>query len=155
MTSKRKQNQVLPHALTEMEYNPREPKNPTNKACETEAVKVSSSNIHMNKSAEAYESLPPKESDQKYTVEELNLRHQLGSAPDVADNAGANELGSRKMNLEDDYNLTMVVSDENANEEKSVLVSSDDNGKICTSSGRIQLGSDNPSGLTSFDNIII
>ena len=108
----------------------------------------------MNKSAEAYESLPPKESDQKYTVEEINLRHQLGSAPDVADNAVANELGSGKVSPEKDYDLTMVVSDENMHARKSGLVSSDDNGKICASSGRIQLGSDHPSGMTLFDNII-
>ena len=42
----------------------------------------------------------------------------MGPAPEVADNTGANELGSQKMNLEDDYNLTMVVSDKNANAEK-------------------------------------
>ena len=80
----------------------------TNKTRETEAVKVSSPNIHMNKITEAYGSLPPKESDQKYVVEGISLRHQLGSAPDVADNPIANELGSRKVNLKNDNDPTMV-----------------------------------------------
>ena len=105
------------HALTEMEHSPREPKKLPNKARETEAVKVNSSNIHMNKSAEAHESLPPKESDQEYIVEEISLRHQLGSAPDVTDNANASEIGSGKVYLEDDYDPTMVARDENKNAE--------------------------------------
>ena len=48
----------------------------------------------MNKHAETYRSFPSKESDQKYIVEEISLRHQLDSAPDVADNAIANEIRS-------------------------------------------------------------
>ena len=103
------------HALTEMEYNPRDPEHLPNKDCETEAVKLNSSNIHMNKFAEAHESLPPKESDQEHIVEEISLRHQLGSAPDVTDNANASEIGSGKVNLEDDHDPTIVTMDENKN----------------------------------------
>ena len=98
--------------------------------------------------------LPSKESDQKYIVEEISLRHQLCLAPDAADNAIANELGSGKVSLEDDFDPTMVVSDENIHAEKSVQVSSDNIGKICASAGRVQLGSDHPSGKTLSDNVV-
>ena len=97
---------------------------------------------------------PSKESDQEYIVEEISLRHELGWAPDVIDNANTSEIGSGKVNLEDDYDPTMVASDENANVEKTSLVSSDDNRKMCASSGRVQLGSDHPSGMTSSENVI-
>ena len=133
-----------------MEYSPREPKNLTNKACETEAVKVNSSNIHMNKSAEAHESLPPKESDQEDMVGEISLRYQLGSDPNVTDNANANEIGSGKLNLDDP---TMVARDENTNAEKPALFSSVYTRKMCADSGRVQLGSNHPLGMTLSENI--
>ena len=59
-----------------------------------------------------------------------------------------------KVSLEDNNDLTMVVSHENIHAEKSVQVSSDNNGKICASAGRVQLGSDHPSGKTLFDNVV-
>ena len=116
----------------------------------------------MNKSAGAYDSLPPNltesesesesesepESDQEYIVEEISLRHQLGSDPDVTDNANASEIGSGKVNLEDDYDPTMVANDENTNAEKPALVSSNDTRKMCADSGRVQLGSNHPLGMT-------
>ena len=48
----------------------------------------------MNKFAEAFESSPSRKSGQKSIVEEISLRHQLDSAPDAADDAIANEIGS-------------------------------------------------------------
>ena len=87
-------------------------------------------------------------------MEEISLRRQFGSAPDVLNNAMANELGSEKVSLEDNYKLTIVVNDENMHTEKSVLVSRHNNGNICASSGGVQLGSKHPSGKTLFDNTI-
>ena len=67
-----------------------------------------SSNSYVNKPAGAHVPPPPTltesesesdsgpepESDQEYIVEEIRLRHQLDSAPDVADNVIAYEIGS-------------------------------------------------------------
>ena len=88
------------------------------------------------KSAEAYYSPPPNltdsesesdsesepESDQECIVGEISLRYQLGSAPDVTNNANASEIGSRKAYLEDDNDPTMVARDKKENTEKPVLV---------------------------------
>ena len=59
-----------------------------------------------------------------------------------------------KASLEDNNDLTMVISDENIHAEKSVQFSSDNNGKICASAGRVQLDSDHSSGKILFDNVV-
>ena len=59
-----------------------------------------------------------------------------------------------KGNLEDNKDLTMVVSNENIHAEKPVPDSSDNNGKICANAGRVQLSSDHPSGKTLFDSVV-
>ena len=80
-------------------------------------------------------------------------KHQLVSAPDVTNNANSSETGSRKANLEDDYDPTMVARDENKNAEKPALVSSNDTRKMYADSGRVQLGSNHPLGMTLSENI--
>ena len=45
-------------------------------------------------------------------MEGINLRHELDSAPDVTDNANACGIGSGKVNLEDEVDLTIVARDE-------------------------------------------
>ena len=76
------------HASSEMEYSPQEPYKLPNIARETgAAAKVYSSNVHINKSAGAYDSLPPNltesesesdsesepESDQEYIRERSSI----------------------------------------------------------------------------------
>ena len=51
-----------------------------------------------------------------------------------------------KVNLEDNNELTKVVSNEHIHAEKPVLDSRDDNGKICANTGKAQLSFDHPSG---------
>ena len=46
-------------------------------------------------------------------LEEISIRHELSSAPDVTDNANAIEIGLGKINLEDDYDPTMMGRNEN------------------------------------------
>ena len=101
-------------------------------ACEVEAAKIYSSNMHI-KSAGAYDSLassltdsesesdPESESksDQEYAMEEISIKHQHDSPPNVTDIASAGGIGSEKVNLEDDVDLTIVARDKNKNAENS------------------------------------
>ena len=106
-----------------MEYSPQEPYKLPNIARETGAAKVYSSNVHMNKSAGAYDSLLPNltesesesdsesepEFDQEYIMEETSLKHQPDSDLDTTNNANASEKESDKANLKDDHDPTMVA----------------------------------------------
>ena len=63
------------------------------------------------------------------------------------------EIGSGGVNTEDDHDPAMVAKDENKNAEKPTLVSSNDIRTMCANSGRIQLGSNHPLGITLSENI--
>ena len=77
------------HASPEMEFSPQEPYKPPKIARETGAAKVYSSNILMNKSAEAEtDSEYEPESDQEHTAEEGNNRHELSPAPVAEEKTG-------------------------------------------------------------------
>ena len=113
----------------------------------------------MNKSAGAYDSLPPNltdsdsdsesepESDQECIVGESSLKHQLDSDLNTTNNANASEKESDKANLKDDHDPTMVAKDENRNVEKSAPTPSKDTREICGNSGIIQVDIDHPLGM--------
>ena len=48
----------------------------------------------------------------------------------------------------------MVVSNENIHAEKPVPDSSDNNGKMCTNAGRVQVSIDHQSGKSPFDSVV-
>ena len=154
------------HASSEIEYSPREPYKPPNIARETGAAEVYKSNIIMNKSAGAYDSLPPNltdsdsesdsesepETDQEHVVKEISIKYQLDLSPDITDNASAGEIGSEKIDPEDDADLIIMAWNKDKNAENSDPVSSKDTKRMSNDSTRLQLGINQPLGMALSEN---
>ena len=103
-------------ASSEMESSPQEPYELPSKACEAEAAKMCSSNIHMNKSVGAYDSLPPNlteseskpkseskpEADQECTAEVARHRRRFDPAPVAEGTTSTDEVGAVEPNNDND-----------------------------------------------------
>ena len=108
------------HEFSEIKYNSQEAGELISTAHGTEAAITYSTNLHIEKSAETRDSLPPSltdsesesdywsepESDQEYAIEKISIKHQPDSTPNITDNASAGGIGQEKVNHEDDADLT-------------------------------------------------